>query len=86
MGSHLCAAVEEAAFLIGFRPHAQPLDWLAAVGVLPAFVLAISWLAAAIGLLAKSREAANGFTFFVMFLPQASNAFVAIHTMPAWIQ
>ena len=74
------------AFLIGFRPHAGPLDWLAAIGVLAAFVLAISWLAAAIGLIAKSPEAANGFTFLIMFLPYASSAFVPVDTMPTWIQ
>jgi ABC-2 type transport system permease protein len=74
------------AFLIGFRPHAGPLDWLAAVGVLGAFVLAVSWLAAAIGLIAKSPEAASGFTFLIMFLPYASSAFVPVATMPAAIQ
>lgn len=74
------------AFLIGFRPHAGPLDWLAAVGVLAAFVLAMSWLAAAIGLIAKSPEAANGFTFLIMFLPYASSAFVPVDTMPTWLQ
>jgi ABC-2 type transport system permease protein len=74
------------AFLIGFRPQAGPLDWLAAVGVLLVFVLAMSWLSAAIGLLAKSPEAASGFTFFVMFLPYASSAFVPVRTMPSWIQ
>jgi ABC-2 type transport system permease protein len=74
------------AFLIGFRPHAGALDWLAAVGVLIAFVLAISWFAAAIGLIAKSPEAANGFTFVIMFLPYASSAFVPVDTMPSWIQ
>ncbi len=73
------------AFLIGFRPDARPQDWLAAAGVLLLFILAISWLSAAIGLLAKSPEAANGFTFFVMFLPYASSAFVPIDTMPTWI-
>jgi len=30
------------AFLIGFRPNAGPLDWLAAAGVLLLFILAIS--------------------------------------------
>jgi ABC-2 type transport system permease protein len=80
------AIVFGVAFLIGFRPHAGPLDWLAAVGVLAAFVLAISWLAAAIGLIAKSPEAANGFTFVIMFLPYASSAFVPVDTMPAAIQ
>jgi ABC-2 type transport system permease protein len=74
------------ALLIGFRPNATPLEWLAVAGVLLAFVLAISWMAAAIGLLAKSPEAANGFTFFVMFLPYASSAFVPIDTMPSWIR
>jgi ABC-2 type transport system permease protein len=74
------------AFLIGFRPHAGPLDWLAAVGVLLAFVLAVSSLAAAIGLIAKSPEAANGFTFVIMFLPYASSAFVPVDTMPPAIQ
>jgi ABC-2 type transport system permease protein len=48
--------------------------------------VAISWLSAAIGLLARSPEAANGFTFFVMFLTYASSAFVPVNTMPSWIQ
>jgi len=74
------------AFLIGFGSDAGPLEWLAVIGVLLAFVLAISWMAAAIGLVAKSPEAANGFTFVVMFLPYASSAFVPIDTMPSWIQ
>jgi ABC-2 type transport system permease protein len=73
------------AFLIGFRPSAGPLDWLAVAGILLLFILAISWLSAAVGLLARSPEAAGGFTFFVMFLPYPSSAFVPIHTMPSWI-
>jgi ABC-2 type transport system permease protein len=73
------------AFLIGFRPHAGVLDGLAVAGVLLLFVLAISWLSAAVGLLAKSPEAAAGFTFVVMFLPYPSSAFVPIDTMPAWL-
>ena len=73
------------AFLIGFRPHADASAWLAAVGILLAFVLAISWLAAAFGVLAKSAEAASGFTFFIMFVPYASSAFVPIDTMPSWL-
>jgi ABC-2 type transport system permease protein len=74
------------AIAIGFRPAAGMLDWLAVVGVLLAFVVAMSWLAAAIGLIAKSPEAANGFTFLVMFLPYASSAFVPVDTMPSWLQ
>jgi ABC-2 type transport system permease protein len=73
------------AFLIGFRPSAGPLDWLAAAGILVLFILAISWLAAAVGLLARSPEAAGGFSFLVMFLPYPSSAFVPVDTMPTWI-
>jgi ABC-2 type transport system permease protein len=73
------------AFLIGFRPSAGPLEWLAAGGVLLAFMLAISWLSAAIGLLARSPEAAGGFTFLMSFLPYPSSAFVPIDTMPTWL-
>jgi ABC-2 type transport system permease protein len=73
------------AFLIGFRPTAGPLDWLAAGGVLLAFMLAISWLSAAIGLLARSPEAAGGFTFLMAFVPYPSSAFVPIETMPSWL-
>jgi ABC-2 type transport system permease protein len=72
--------------LVGFRPHASALDWLGAAAMLLAFVVALSWFAAVIGLVAKTPEGANGFTFFVMFLPYPSSAFVPIHTMPGWIQ
>jgi ABC-2 type transport system permease protein len=74
------------ALLIGFRPAAGPLEWLAVAGVLLAFVVAISALSAALGLLAGSPEAANGITFVVMFLPYASSAFVPVDTMPTWLQ
>jgi ABC-2 type transport system permease protein len=74
------------ALLIGFRPDAQPLEWLGVAGVLLAFVLAVSSLSAALGLLAGSAEAANGITFVVMFLPYASSAFVPVDTMPSWLQ
>ena len=70
------------AFLIGFRPHAGTLDWVGAGGILLLFVLAISWLSAVAGLFVSSPEAASGFTFFVMFLPYASSAFVPIASMP----
>jgi ABC-2 type transport system permease protein len=73
------------AFLIGFRPSASFVDWLAAVGLLVVAILALSWASAAVGLLAKTPEAASGFTFFVMFLPYPSSAFVPVETMPTWI-
>jgi ABC-2 type transport system permease protein len=53
--------------------------------VLLVAILALSWASAAVGLLAKTPEAAGGFTFFVMFLPYPSSAFVPVETMPSWI-
>jgi ABC-2 type transport system permease protein len=74
------------AYLIDFRPQASLPAWLAAAGLLLAFILALSWLAAAFGLAVKTPEAANGFMFLVAFLPYASSAFVPVATMPRWIQ
>ncbi|SDL09545.1 ABC transporter permease [Streptomyces indicus] len=80
------ALVFALAFAIGFRPSATWAGWLAALGILVAFILALSWLSAAVGLLAKSPEAAGGFTFFVSFLPYPSSAFVPTDSMPSWLQ
>lgn len=74
------------ALLIGFRPKADALQWLAAAGVLVAFILAMSWLAAVVGLLTKSTDAAASFAFVMMFLPYVSSAFVPIKTLPSWLQ
>ncbi|MER5310901.1 ABC transporter permease [Streptomyces sp. NPDC002773] len=73
------------AFLIGFRPSATAGGWLAAIGLLLAYITVISWLAAAIGLATRTAEAAGAVTFFVMFLPYPSSAFVPIDTMPSWL-
>jgi ABC-2 type transport system permease protein len=59
---------------------------LATAAILLAFMTAISWLAAALGLLAGAPEAASGFSFFVSFLPYPSSAFVPVATMPTWLQ
>ncbi|KOU69949.1 multidrug ABC transporter permease [Streptomyces sp. XY66] len=73
------------ALAIGFRPQAGPAAYLAAAGLLLAYITAISWLATVLGLLAKTPEAAGGFTFLMMFLPYPSSAFVPIETMPGWL-
>lgn len=73
------------ALLIGFRPAATAAGWLAAAVVLLAYIVALSWISAAIGLLARTPEAASGFTFFMSFLPYPSSAFVPVDSMPAWL-
>ena len=68
---------------LGWRPTGSALDWVAASGGIVFFVFALSWLAAAVGLLAGSAEAATSFTMVLMFIPYVSTAFVPAHTMPA---
>jgi ABC-2 type transport system permease protein len=70
-------------FGLGWRPAASPLDWMAAVGAIVLFVFTMSWLAAAVGLLAHSPEAATSFTMVLVFVPYVSTAFVPASTMPA---
>jgi ABC-2 type transport system permease protein len=69
------------ALLMGFRPTADPVRWLAAVGVITMLVLALTWLAVAIGLLAKNPEGTSGFTLVVQVLPFISSAFVPPESM-----
>jgi ABC-2 type transport system permease protein len=76
------ALVLGVAFLAGFRSTATPVEWVAAIGVLALFVVAISWFAVCLGLLARTPEAASGYTFGFAFLPYVSSAFVPPETMP----
>ncbi|GAA4896805.1 ABC-2 type transport system permease protein [Stackebrandtia albiflava] len=80
------ALVVVTAVVLGFRPAAGPVEWLAVAGVVVLFVLAMSWLAAMVGLLTKTVDAAASMSFFMLFLPYASSAFVPIETMPGWLQ
>ncbi|HET7929068.1 MAG TPA: ABC transporter permease, partial [Actinomycetota bacterium] len=52
-------AVIGAALVVGFRPTASPVEWIAAAGVLLMTTLAITWLAVALGLFPKTVEAAS---------------------------
>ena len=53
------AVVIGVALLIGFRPTAGPVEWLAAIGVLAMIALALTWLSVALGLATKSVETAS---------------------------
>jgi ABC-2 type transport system permease protein len=82
------AVVIGVGLVVGFRPTAGPLEWIAAIGLVALFVLAITWLYAAIGLAAGTPQAANAYGFILLFLPYLSSAFVPTATMPGalrWI-
>ncbi len=80
------AVVIGVGYAVGWRPVAGPLAWLAALALVALFILAISWLSAALGLVAGSPESANAFTFVILFLPYLSSAFVPTSTMPAFLR
>jgi ABC-2 type transport system permease protein len=71
-----------AAVLMGFRSGAGVLTWLAVVGVLVLFTLALTWLAVIAGLSAKTVDGAGAFAYPLIFLPFISSAFVPTETMP----
>jgi ABC-2 type transport system permease protein len=70
------------ALLMGFRSSAGPLAWLAVVGILLLFTLALTWLAVIPGLTASTMEGASAFSYPLMFLPFLSSAFVPTASMP----
>lgn len=70
------------ACLIGFRPSAGPLAWVAALGLLLLFSLALTWIAVLAGLTAKTLDGAAGFSYPLIFLPFISSAFVPTGSMP----
>jgi ABC-2 type transport system permease protein len=80
------AIVVLASLAMGFRPSAGVVEWLAAIGLLLLYVLALSWLAAGLGVIAKSVESASTLSFFMLFLPYLSSAFVQPETMPRWLR
>lgn len=70
------------ALIMGFRSSAGILSWLAVVGILALFTLALTWIAAIAGLSAKSVDGAGAFSYPIIFLPFISSAFVPTESMP----
>lgn len=70
------------ALVMGFRSGAGLLGWLAALGILVLFTLALTWLAVIPGLTAKTVDGASAFSYPLIFLPFVSSAFVPTATMP----
>jgi ABC-2 type transport system permease protein len=80
------AIVLGVAIALGFRPTADPVHWLGAIGVLVLFAFALIWLATALGLAAKSVETASNTPMFLTLLPFLGSGFVPAATMPAGLE
>jgi ABC-2 type transport system permease protein len=72
--------------LIGFRPTASPLQWLAAAGLIALIAFAITWLAVGMGMQAKSVETASNLLLLLVLLPFLGSGFVPTESMPAGLQ
>lgn len=71
---------------LGFRPSADGLDYLALAGFVLVLLLALGWPAVAMGVQAKSVEAASNLPMIVMMFPFVGSGFVPTDTMPGWMQ
>jgi ABC-2 type transport system permease protein len=73
-------------FATGFRPSAGIGDWAAAVCVILIVTLALSWLAALMGLVGGSVEVAQQLGAIVVIPVFLSSALVPAATMPSWLR
>ncbi len=69
------------AVAIGFRPDANALDWLGAIGIAALTAWAMTWVAMAMGLSARAPEGASNLPMPLILLPFLSSAFVPAASM-----
>ncbi|MCA2217421.1 ABC transporter permease [Jidongwangia harbinensis] len=74
------------ALLVGFRPDATALRWLAVAGLLTATTFALVWLAVAMGLAAKTVETASNLPTLLTLLPLFGSGFVPTDSMPVGLR
>lgn len=74
------------AVLMGLRSDAGLLDGVLAAGLLLLVLLALTWLAVAIGTFAKTVESASNLPMPFLLLPFLSAGFVPADSMPAWLR
>ena len=76
------AVVTGVALLVGWRPDADPVEWIAAIGVLAMVSWAFTWLTVALGLVSESVETASNLPMPLILLPFLSSGFVPTDSMP----
>jgi ABC-2 type transport system permease protein len=74
------------ALLMGFRPTAGPVAWIAALGVIALFTLAITWMGVVFGLVGKTPAGANSLSLIFQLLSFTSSAFVRPDSMPTGVR
>ncbi|HEV2579366.1 MAG TPA: ABC transporter permease, partial [Ktedonobacteraceae bacterium] len=74
------------ALLMGFRPTANPVAWLAALGLIALLTLAITWMGVAFGLVGKTPAGANSLSLIFQLLAFTSSAFVRPDSMAGGVR
>jgi ABC-2 type transport system permease protein len=76
------ACIIGVALAIGFSPNATAIEWVAAVGLLTLFIVAVTWLSVALGLRSPTPEAASNAPMPLILLPFLGSGFVPTDSMP----
>jgi ABC-2 type transport system permease protein len=74
------------ALLMGFRPTASLVAWIAALGLIALLTLAITWMGVVFGLVGKTPAGANSLSLIFQLLAFTSSAFVSPDSMPAGVR
>jgi ABC-2 type transport system permease protein len=74
------------ALLMGFRPTANPVAWIAALGLIALFTFALTWMSVAFGLVGKTPAGANSLSLIFQLLSFTSSAFVRPDSMSGGVR
>ncbi len=80
------AVVIGVALLIGFRPTASPIEWIAAIGVLAMITFAVTWLSVALAMVSDSVATASNLPMPLTLLPFLGSGFVPTDSMPTGLR
>jgi ABC-2 type transport system permease protein len=74
------------ALLMGFRPTAGPVAWIAALAVIALLTFGVTWMGMVFGLVGKTPAGANSLSLIFLLLAFTSSAFVSPESMPAGVR
>ena len=74
------------ALLMGFRSNANPVAWIAALGIVALITFGVTWMGVAFGLVGKTPAGANSLSLIFTLLVFTSSAFVSPTLMPTGIR
>lgn len=74
------------AVAIGFRPTADLVHWIAALGLITLLAFAVTWLAVALGTVSKTPEGASNLVLPLALMPFIGSTFVPTDSMSTGVR